>query len=153
MNLEKLEVLQKCEMFRALDDAQLQVVEKMCTHKVFELGEIIYKQDKIVDKLYVIGEGLVAIILEVGPLAQRQVQAAANFEVLGWSAMIAPHLSTATIKALEKTKVLVFNGQELRDLCLTYPEIGCRVSRGVARVIATRLRHAYTQLLGVTSQD
>jgi len=151
--LEKLEVLKKSELFNRLDDEQLSEVAKMCTPEEFEAGEIIYKQDKLVDKIYVIEEGLVAIILEVGPMAQRQVQAAANFEVVGWSAVIEPHISTATIKALEKTRVLAFKGQDIGDLCFNRPEIGCRVSRGVARVIAKRLREAYQQCLGVTYQD
>lgn len=149
----KIEVLKKCDMFRTLNGAQLQIVEKMCTPQVFEPGEILFRQDRTLDKLYVIEEGLVAIILEVGPLAQRQVQAATNFDVVGWSAMIEPHIATATAKALEKTKVLAFNGQELHNLCLTKPEVGCRISRGVARVVAVRLRHAFDQLIGVTCQE
>jgi CRP-like cAMP-binding protein len=151
--LEKVEILKKCDMFRTLNSAQLQVIAKMSTPVEFEPGETIFRQDKILDKLYVIEEGLVAIILEVGPLAQRQVQAASNFDVVGWSAMIEPHISTAAAKALEKTKALAFNGQELHNLCLTKPEIGCRVSRGVARIVAVRLRHAFSQLLGVTSSE
>ncbi|GAH48981.1 unnamed protein product, partial [marine sediment metagenome] len=37
-----------------------------------------------------------AIFLELGPLSERQLQAASNFEIFGWSAMIEPHISTAT---------------------------------------------------------
>ena len=151
--MKNLEVLRKCGLFHALNEEQLQVLEKMCSPEQFEPGDILCKQDALSDKLYVIEEGLVAIILEVGLLSHRQVQAASNYEAVGWSAVIDPHTSTATVKAIEKTKVLAFEGEELENLCLTRPEIGCKVSRGVARVVATRLRNAYTQLLGVTSQD
>lgn len=151
--MNKLEVLRKSDLFRGLNDEQLAVVEKMCTSEVFEPGAIICKQDTKSDKIYVIEEGLAGIILELGPLAQRQVQGISNFETFGWSAMIEPHTSTATVKAIEKTKVLAFNGQELCDLCLTKPEVGCKVGRAVALIVAIRLRHAFTQLLGVTSQD
>ncbi len=152
-NVDKLEVLKRSDVFRELTDEQLGVVEKMCTVEVFETGTIICKQNRIEGKAYVIEEGLVGIILEVGPLAQRQVQAVCNFETFGWSAIIPPHTCTATAKALEKTTALGFDGQQMCDLCVTKPEIGCRVCRAVARVVATRLRQAYTQLLGVTSQD
>jgi len=150
--LDKLEVLRKCDMFRALDEKQLKVVEKMCTTEVLEPGAIVCKQEVVGGKLYVIEEGLVGIILEVGPLSQRQVQSASNFEVFGWSSMIEPFTCTATVKAIEKTKVLAFEGQEVHGLCVSNPAIGCRVHSGLARVIAERLRHAYNQLLGVTSQ-
>ena len=150
--MNKLEVLRKSDLFGELNDEQLSVVEKMCTSEVFEPGAMICKQDRKPDKIFVIEEGLVGIILEVGPLAQRQIQTASNFETLSWSAMIEPHICTATVKAIEKTKVVAFSGQELCDLCPVNPEIGCKVCRAVARLVATRLRQAYTQLLGVSSQ-
>ena len=150
--MKKFDVLRKCEMFKTLDDKQLREVEKMCDCVEFEGGTIICKQGCKEEKLYVIETGTVAIILEVGPLAQRQVQAVTDYEAFGWSAMLDPYVCTATVKALEKTKALAFDGQELSGLCVSKPEIGCRVSRGIARVVATRLRQAYAQLLGVTSQ-
>ena len=151
--MDKLEVLKKSELFGGLNDEQLSIVEKMCTRQTFETGTVICKQGKIESKFYVIEQGLVAIILEVGPMAQRQVQAATNFETFGWSAMIEPHTCTATAKTTEATTVLAFNGRELCDMCLTHPEMGCKICQAVARVVATRLRQAYVQLLGVTSQD
>ena len=149
--MSRFGVLRKCDMFRALDDKQLREVEKMCVPGEFEAGTIVCKQGCKEEKLYVVEHGAAGIILEVGPLAQRQVQAVTDYEVFGWSAMLAPYTCTATVKALEKTKVLAFDGQELSALCVTKPEIGCKVSRGIARVVAARLHQAYAQLLGVAA--
>ena len=151
--MDKLEVLRRSDLFHELNDEQLSLVEKICICEVFEPGAIFHKQHQILDKLYVIEEGLVGIILEPGPLSQRQLQAACNFETFGWSALIPPHRSTATVKAIERTRVLAFNGQELADLCSTNCKVGCILYRAIARVIADRLHSAFTQLLGVTSQD
>ena len=63
---------------------ELKAVEKICTSEVFQAGTIIVKQDKG-DKLYVIEDGLVGIIYEVGPLSQRQVQSASKYDIFGWS--------------------------------------------------------------------
>ena len=151
--MSRTDVLAKCELFRELSVEQLGVVEKMCTAQECEPGAIICKQGKQQDKIYIIEEGAAVIVLEVGPLAQRQVQPASQYEVLGWSGMVDPRTCTATAKATKKTKLLAFNGQELCSLCLDHPEIGCRICRGMARVLGNRLRQAYVQLLGVTSQD
>lgn len=151
--MKKLEVLKRSEMFRDLEDEQLALVEKMCAAKEFAAGTVISKQGVVCDSVYVIEEGLVGIILEVGPLAQRQVQTATTFETFSWSAMIEPYVCTATVKAIEKTKVLAFKGRELSGLCNHDPGIGCKISRSIARVISERLRQAYIQLLGVTHQD
>jgi CRP/FNR family transcriptional regulator, cyclic AMP receptor protein len=151
--VKRIEVLKRSELFRDLDDEQLALIEKMCTAKEFGAGTVVCKQGVIGENTFVIEEGLVAIILEVGPLAQRQIQTATNYETFGWSAMIEPYVSTTTVKALEKTSVLAFNGRELCSLCNHDPETGCKICRAVARVIGERLRQAYIQLLGVTQQD
>jgi len=151
--LNKVEVLKRSDLFRQLNDEQLGLLEKICTSHLFEPGTSICKQGKMGGKLYVIEDGLVAIILEVGPMAQRQVQAASNFECFGWSAMIEPHVYTATAKAMEKTRALAVGGQELSDLCSAHPDMGVVVYKAVARVVAARLHQAYVQLLGVTAEE
>ena len=151
--MDTIEVLKKSDLFRSLDDEQISILEKMATHRVFEPGTIINKQGTILDTVYLIEEGLVAIYLEIGPLSERQIQAASNFDFLGWSAMIEPHISTATAKAIERTKVLAFNGKKLCDLSLTNPDLGYKICKAVAYVLAKRLHSAYNQLLGVTHQD
>jgi len=151
--MDKIEVLKRSDLFRELNDQQLALVAEMGTQQVFDAGTVIYKQGALAEEIHVIEEGLMGIILEVGPLAQRQVQAAANFESFGWSAMIPPYTRTATVKALEKTKVVVFNGRELTAFCTTSCDVGFKIMQAVARVISERLRQSYIQLLGVTDEE
>lgn len=151
--MDKLEVLKRSDVFHYLDDDDLRAVEKMCTLEVFEAGTIICRQGEEHEKLYVIEEGLVSIILELGPTDKRQIQAASNFECIGWSASIPPFRTTCAAKALERTKVLAFNGRELRNLIYTNPKLCAEIAGGVAYVISQRLRAAFTQLMGVAYQD
>lgn len=151
--MTKLEVLKKCPFVRELDDEQLKVMADMASVEVFEVGESLCKQGRTQEKVYLIEDGLVGIYLEVGPMTHRQLQSASNFEVVGWSAMLPPYRCHTTVKAIETTKVLTFNGKKLVDLCQTHPLIGCKVHRGLASVIAVRLHYAFTQLMGVTAQD
>ena len=151
--MSKIEVLKRSDLFRELDDDQLELVAATGKPEVFDAGTIVHKQGSLGDMLYVIEEGLAGIILEVGPMAQRQVQAATNFESVGWEAMIPPHICTTTSKALEKTKAIAFDGQELLGLCTAHPEIGFKVLQALACVMSGRLRQAYIQLLGVTGAD
>jgi CRP/FNR family cyclic AMP-dependent transcriptional regulator len=151
--MNKLEVLKRADLFRELNDEQLSLIAEMCTVEVFEPGAIIHRQHTILDKLRIIEEGLVALVLELGPLSQRQLTVATNFETIAWSAVVPPHMATTTAKALEKTKVLTFKGPEIVDLCETNCRVGCTLYRGVARVVADRLHASFIQCLGVTSQD
>ena len=151
--MTKLEVLKRCPFVRDLSDEQIKKMAEMCYEEVFEAGENLSKQSRTQEKIYLIEDGLVGIYLELGPMNQRQLQSASSFEVVGWSAMLPPYRSHATTKAIETTKVLTFDAKELLNLCETDPAIGTKVHRGLASVIALRLDHAFTQLMGVTAQD
>ena len=151
--MTKLEVLKKCPFGRELDDKQLEIIAETGVEEVDEVGESLCKQGRTQEKLYIIEDGLVGLYLELGPMAHRQLQAASNYEIIAWSALMPPYRSHTTVKALETTRVLAFNGKELAKVCETHPMIGYKVYRGLASVIAVRLRHAFTQLMGVTAQD
>jgi CRP-like cAMP-binding protein len=151
--METMEVLMRSDVFHYLEEDELKIVAKMCTQEVFEAGTIICKQDQEEKYIFVIEEGLVSILLELGPTDRRQIQTASNFECFGWSATIPPFHCTATAKALERTKVLAFNGRELRNLIYTNPKLCAEIAGGVAYVISQRLRTSFAQLMGVTYQD
>ncbi len=151
--MKKIELLKRCPMFRDLDEEQLELIASMATSEVYEVGESLGRQGRTQEKVFIIEDGLVGIYLELGPMTHRQIQAASNFEMVCWSAMLAPYRMYSTVRAIETTKVLAFKGLELAQLCQTQPPIGCKINRGVAQTIATRLNSAYTQLMGVAAQD
>ena len=151
--MDKIEVLKRCPIFRELDEEQLKIVSEMATNEVYEVGESLGRQGRSQEKAFIIEDGLVGIYLELGPMMHRQIQAASNFELVCWSAMLPPYRMSSTVKAIETTKVLVFNGRELAQLCQNQPQIGCKMHRGVAQTVANRLHSAYTQLMGVAAQD
>ena len=151
--MDKIEVLKRCPIFRELDEEQLKVVSEMATTEVYEVGESLGRQGRSQEKAFIVEDGLVGIYLELGPMMHRQIQAASNFELVCWSAMLAPYRMYSTVKAIETTKVMAFNGRELAQLCQTQPPIGCKMHRGVAQTVANRLHSAYTQLMGVTAQE
>jgi len=151
--MEKLEVLKRCPILRELDGEQLEIIADMATSEVYEVGDSLGRQGRSQEKVFIIEDGLVGIYLELGPMMHRQIQAASNFELVCWSGMLPPHRMYSTVRAIETTKVLAFNGKELAQLCQTESPIGCKVHRAVAQTIANRLNSAYTQLMGVTAQD
>ena len=151
--MDKSEVIKRSEFFHELDDEELGAIVKICNIEEFEPGTIICRQNQQSDKIYLIEDGLVGIILEVGPMSQRQVQAASNYKVFGWSALIPPYTRTSTAKAIEKTKVLSWYKKDLDALFSLDHDLSYKVNASIARVVATRLREAYHQLLGCTSQD
>jgi CRP-like cAMP-binding protein len=151
--MEKIEVLKRCPMFRELDEEQLRMIADMATEEVYEVGDSLGRQGRVQEKAFIVADGLVGIYLELGPMMHRQIQAASNFELVCWSAILPPHRMFTTVRAIETTRVLAFNGKELSQTCQTHPPIGCKMHRSVAQTVANRLNSAYTQLMGVSAQE
>ena len=150
--MNKLEVLEKSDLFGGLDNEQLSLVAELCTSEVFESGETICKQGKKLDKLYIIEDGLAGVFLELGPTTRRQIRASSRFETFGWSALLPSRRSGTTSVALERTKVLACDGQELVNLCRSNHDICFKVQGGLLQVVLGRLDNAYVQLMGVTCE-
>jgi CRP-like cAMP-binding protein len=151
--MEAIEILKRSDIFHYLEEDELKLAAEMCAPEVFEAGTIICRQDTEAENIYIVEEGLVSIILELGPTDKRQIQSAGNFECFGWSATIPPFRYSSTAKAVERTRVLAFKGMELRNLISSNPKLCAEIAGGVAYVISQRLRAAFSQLMGVSYQD
>ena len=148
-----VEVIKKSDVFGYLSKEDLEEVAKLCRVEEFEVGTIIFRQDTASTDMYVVEDGLVSIMLELGPTDRRQIQAVTDFGCFSWTAAVPPYHHVCTAKTIERTKLLAFDGRQLRDLIDTNPRLCAEVMAGIANVISAKLRMAYTQLMGVTYQD
>ena len=151
--MESLDVLKKCEYFRELGEEELQKMASMMHEEVYEVGECLGKQGRLEEKLFLIQDGLVGLYLELGPMSERLIQSASNYELVGLGAVLPRHRYTVTMRAIETTRVFAFDGKEIIELCDTNPRISCKVYRTIATAIAGRLKSAYTQLMGITMHE
>ena len=151
--MDKLAVLKKSDIFSDLDDAELGILETITEVQEVPVGTFVCKQGQQENKLYIVENGSMAIILELTPLSHHQVQAVSSYETFGWSAMVEPHVCTASVKATVTSTLLTINADRLRVLCNNRPNTGCKIYRSVARIVAKRLRESYVQLLGVSDVD
>ncbi|MDD5288715.1 MAG: cyclic nucleotide-binding domain-containing protein [Dehalococcoidales bacterium] len=145
-----MEVLERSKLLPGADIKQLNRLASLVTEVEYKPGETIITERDEAKKLYVIEEGLVAIILELGAGKEYRIQTASNFEVLGWSAIVPPYSYQFTVRAIERTRVLAFNGQELRSLGQNDRDMGYAIYAGIVGVMAERLHNTYLQFIGIT---
>lgn len=151
--MEIVDIMKKSDVFSRLSDEDLKEVAKLCRREEFDAGTFIFKQDTASTDLYIVEEGLVSTMLELGPTDRRQIQGIAEYGSFSWTSVIPPYHHVTTAKAIENTKVLAFDGKQLRDLINTNPRLCAEVISGIAFVISQKLRMSFTQLMGVTFQE
>lgn len=151
--MDAVEVMKKSDVFCHLSDVDTEELAKMCRYEEFETGTIIFKQDTVSTDMYVVEEGLVSIMLELGPTDRRQIQAVSDYGCFSWTAVVPPFHHVCTAKTIEKTKVLAFDGRQLRGLLDTNPRLCAEILVGISFVMAQKLRLSFSQLMGVSYQD
>jgi len=137
-------VLKECAVFQMLTNEDLEKVSRLVVHREHDAGAVVFRQGDPADDLVVLQEGKVALQMQLSvapPQMNRNVTVdiVTNNDVLGWSAIVEPHVYTLTAVCLQKVKVLAINGVRLRSLLQENHEISHQVSTKLIRVVAARL--------------
>jgi CRP/FNR family cyclic AMP-dependent transcriptional regulator len=74
-------------------------------------------------------------------------------ELLGISAVIEPHIYTATAIAINESRMLKIDAVSLRELCAANPDLDYGMQRMVAKATMERLHATRVQLAAATAPD
>jgi transcriptional regulator with AAA-type ATPase domain/ferredoxin len=130
--------LQTVYLFQGLSASDLGQVTLHCTKKDFEPGEFIYHKGEDGTEFYVIAGGKVELILEkhgnFSSLA-GQISSGGHF---GEVSLLTGKPRSLSVRALSKTRLLVFDAEHFKSVLLANP----RIHETLDRVLAERLSQA-----------
>ena len=116
----------------------------------FEAGQVIFHEGDDYSVLYLLGEGMVALELEV-PGHVMRVQTLYAGDLFDWSALL-PHAGKHfQARALNRVTALAFEGEQLLASFKADPEFGLAFMLRLMGVVSERLRATRVQLLDMYS--
>ena len=133
--------------FRDLRPEQLVVLASVAEEVEYGGGEEIFEEGGHADAAYLILEGAVALELHVSHRAHHIVQTLHESEVLGWGWLFPPHRWSVSARTLEPTRVVRFDGIQLRGAWESDCELGYEMMKRFAEVMTTRLAATRLQLV------
>ena len=136
----KSETLKDSEIFRGLDDAQIEKLADLCDEESYRRGETIFNQGKKADKLFILVDGAVTLRIR----AQKEIDLTATTvekrgEVFGMAALLKPHRHQVTAQCSKVTNVLSIEGDEVFRMFERDYRMGFEVMKRVAEIYASRL--------------
>lgn len=153
-------ILRQTDLFYELSTGQLELIAALCEERVFNFGDIIFRENDLSDELYIIAQGEVDIQVEPslvgdtldipsGPVTITTLRRGQNF---GEVALVDQGLRSATARcSMPVTRLIVVPRDRLMKLCDAYPELGYRLMRNLAGDLALKVRntdlHIREQLL------
>jgi len=130
--------LRRFGIFAELDEVDLESVGHIAHLQEYEAAQELTTEGEAAERLYLFLEGKAAVKVRGPDGRQVLIDELGPGELLGWGAVMEPHIYTASAWTTERSKVIVVPGDELRALCETNKHIGYQVARGVGEVISRR---------------
>jgi CRP-like cAMP-binding protein len=148
-------VLKKVHLFSGLTSAEIAQIAKLCQKRSIKSGEVSVKQGERQDCIHIVEKGRVGVEtkLSSAPKNQKDVvlDTLAEGEVYSWSALMKKP-ATATVRAVERTRLLDIETEALLALCEEDCHVGYVVMKNLASLISSRLnRHRLAMLSAISS--
>lgn len=148
-----VEGFKKLPFFQDLSADQSRILERLFTPCDFVSGSVLFEQGDPADFLYLVITGEVVIHYKPEDGAEITVARVKGGGIVGWSAALGNAFYTSTAECVSYSQLLRVRGDELRNLCIQYPELSEIVLDRLAAVIAERLRKSHAQVMRLLRQS
>jgi signal-transduction protein with cAMP-binding, CBS, and nucleotidyltransferase domain len=139
-------------LFKDLKPDQREALAPLFSTLECTAGALLFEQGDLAEYLYLIVRGEVTVRYrpEDGPdIVVAHVKPGG---VVGWSAALGNRQYTSGAICTKQTQLLRVRGDNLRDLCIRYPDTGKIVLERLATVIAERLRCTHEEVINLLKQ-
>jgi CRP-like cAMP-binding protein len=148
--MENLERLLKDHPFlHDLGDAHIRFIVSCARNERYEPGEYLFREGTEAGAMYLLRSGRVALEVRVPGREHVAIETLGEGDVLGWSWLYPPHKWQADARAVERTRVIHFDGGCLRTKVESDHEFGYQILRRLLYQVYQRLERVRLQRLDV----
>lgn len=137
--------------FKGMSAEHLRTLADSAMQTWFEADELIFHEDDVANRLYLILEGTVALESSLANGDDVLLQTLGPGEPLGWSWLFSPYIRKLHARALEPTEAIFFYGTRLRAQCADNHELGYELFKRISEVMMQRLQAARRKLFASLS--
>jgi CRP-like cAMP-binding protein len=135
--------------FANLDEDFVTQICKLGEQKSLEEGEWLFRQDQEAKNIYLITEGKIALTIRFRDNAIDRLNPYMRGEIIGWSALVKPHIYTMGAIAEQSSTVIGFNGSQLGKLMDNHKDQGYILLQNLTEIISERLINRNIQLMSL----
>jgi CRP/FNR family cyclic AMP-dependent transcriptional regulator len=146
MTTDLLQVLQRHPFVAGFRPEHTATLAALARQEHFDEGQVIFHEGDAYSVFYLIGDGRVALELEM-PGSTLRVQTLFAGDELDWSAVLPSAGKHFQARALTPVTALAFEGEQLLAAFRNEPEFGLAFMLRLMGVVSERLRATRVQLL------
>jgi CRP-like cAMP-binding protein len=145
------ELLRRHTFFNGFSVQDLEELAMTAREIAVPSGEVVFHEGEHAEALHFLADGEMEILINAEG-ESISLSTLPSGEPLGWSALIDPHLYTATARATRNCRVIVFDRQELLKQ-LADDHFAALFMKKIAEVVSRRLKDTQIQLLSLTAKQ
>jgi CRP-like cAMP-binding protein len=138
---------------RTMPVRHLDVLGRKAAPRVFEAGQVIFREHEPANRLFLVEEGSVALESPRPGGEPVLIHTVGNGEVLGWSWLFAPFLWHFQARALARTRVLELDGAHLLVAAEEDRQLGYELMKRITQVLIQRLQATRQKLRETQAPD
>jgi CRP-like cAMP-binding protein len=147
------DALKKFAFFKGVTEPQMEKLASVAAEESYKAGAQMYKKGDPARSLFMCQEGKVVMVMDnyMGPQQpsmQITVDMITKGESMGWSAVVEPYVYTLGALCIDHAKMIALDAAKLRTLMDEDCELGYKLMKQTAQVIASRLTHTRIILVG-----
>lgn len=145
------EILRRYNLFAGVPSEELKEIASFSKELTLEADTYLFQEGDPAEELYLIISGGVDLQLAIHKTNTQSadIEMIVPGEMLGWSALIEPHIYNLSAVTTTTTRVVEVNGEQLRDFLATHPEWGYAILLRIARIIGDRLSKTRLRLISI----
>ena len=152
-NSEIKKFLKKVELFRDLEDKELNVVMKEVQEKTYNPRAYLFQENSPRNKfLFLIFEGEVELFKKTPFGEEKRLSYFGTYDFLGEGTIMADTPHSTNARALKKTKVLCISREGFTHLFDTETTIALKIFKQISKVISRRMRQSNSKVVNVGAQ-
>ena len=140
------EILRRFPYFADVSEERLRDVAHVSEVIKHPAGTVLFRENDKAAHLLIIVDGEVDIQYTLGNGELRTIDTLVSGEMIMWSALVEPYLSTAIGTTRRETTLVAIDAEKLRALCEEDHELGYRMFTSLTTLLANRLNGARAQL-------
>ena len=148
------EVLRRFPFFAGLTDEELKSIAMISDEEKYEANTFICREREPAKKLYLLLQGSVDVMVDTDEegLQHETVSTLTVGDVVSWSAVVEPHVLTASLFAATPVTMVAMDSAGLRALFELDCHLGYIVLHKTAQVISGRLKDTRIQMLSLVAR-
>jgi len=144
--MEKIQILKQNSLFKNVPISYLPKIIEYFQKLNFEEDEVLFKEGSYGDNLYLIGDGVVSIILEIDSIGQEGIAVLKKSDFFGEMSVLDKGTRSATAKARKGAILLKIEEKDFKKLIDKESEYSNIILKNIVEKINFRIKDTSSKL-------